>query len=281
MTKNILKVTITLIALASIISCIPGRDVRISTICESHPELCSNLHKIGDCRYLRTSLIRARYYNKVEPNQTHTRDLLAELDAYESCLELTLFLQYTRHKERKQLRFENYTETQNMMKSLLVKSKGTQDPHLAYYLWTRHQDLNAKAVFLNAAQRNDLKDSKLLTKLATIYSKTNSQYSLELFYRALKESNSLDDLPTNIFTLIMTTFYQNRQFEQAYIWALIAKEECNDKELPINLELILQKGLRSGKKQITNEDALEETAEHYIDLLEDGLFNIPAPQLKN
>ena len=242
MITKILKSTLILIALIATISCIPNKEDGLANICKSYPELCSDLHQIGDCRYKRTSLIRARYYDKIEPNQTHTRALLTELDNYESCLELTLFLQFTRNKERKELRLENYLAAQNLMKAVLKESKGTQDPHLAYYLWTRYQDLDARTVFLNAANQKDLKDIKLLAKLATIYSTEDPQLSLNLFYKALRESKSLDELPQNIFTSIMTIFYQNKQFAQAYIWALIAKEENTEKEFPINLDLILQKG---------------------------------------
>ncbi|MFT6985697.1 MAG: hypothetical protein ACJAT7_001512 [Psychromonas sp.] len=280
MITKILKSTLAITALFVMASCSPFQSDSLSAICESEPQLCDDLHQISDCRYKRTTLIRARYYDKIEPNEAHTRDLLTQLDNYESCLELTLFLQFTRHKERKKLRMENYLTAQKLMEEKLKESKGTQDPHLAYYLWTRHQDLNAKTVFLNAANKKDLTDIRLLTKLATIYSKEDPQRAIDLFYKALRESKSVDALPKNIFTLMMTIFYQNKEFEQAYIWALIAKEESTEKELPINLDLILQKGLINGTKVILNEDALEEQAEVYHNQLTDGIFNSDAPQFQ-
>lgn len=280
MNSMILKSTLLLSALLTTLSCTPFNKDSLSDICASEPQLCADLHQIGDCRYKRTTLIRARYYDKITPNEAHTRALLTELDDYESCLELTLFLEFTRHKERKNLRLENYLTAQKLMEEKLKESKGTQDPHLAYYLWTRHQDLDAKAVFLNAANQKELTDIRLLTKLATTYSKEDPQRALDLFYKALRESKSVDDLPKNIFSLIMTIFYQNKAFEQAYIWALIAKEENTEKEFPVNLDLILQNGLIHGKKVIVNEDELQEQAELYHKQLTEGVFSAEAPQFQ-
>lgn len=279
MITNKLKIALLLIASAALISCVPENKDGLTNICESDPELCNDLHKIGDCRYKRTSLIRARFYDKVEPSELHTQDLLRELDEYESCLELTLFMQFTRHKERKIHRIENYLTAQKLMQEKLDASKGTQDPYLAYYLWSHYQDLDAKKVFLKATRNTDLQEPKLLIKLARVYAKNSPQQALNLFYKALRNSESIDALPENTFTLIMSIYYQNKAFEQAYIWALIAIEEDTEKVFPINLDLILQKGLINREKKIKNTDALQESAINYHSQLEDGLFTLQAPHL--
>lgn len=279
MITNKLKIALLLIASAATISCVPDKKDTLTNICESDPELCNDLHKIGDCRYKRTSLIRARFYDKIEPSELHTLDLLRELDEYESCLELTLFMQFTRHKERKTHRIENYLTAQKLMQNKLEASKGTQNPHLAYYLWSHYQDLDAKKVFLTETRKKDLQDPKLLIKLAKVYSKHNPQQALNLFYKALRNSKSIDKLPENTFTLIMSIYYQHKAFEQAYIWALIAIEEDTEKTFPINLDLILQKGLINGEKKIKNTDALQKSAANYHNQLEDGTFILQAPHL--
>lgn len=280
MMTKIIKSTVILIMALLLSSCFLSKKDDLASICKSNPELCADTHKIGDCRYLRTNVIRARFYDKLEPSDLHTRNLLNELNEYESCLELTLFIQFTKQRGRKQQRLENYLQTQALMKKVLNKSKNTQDPHLAYYLWTRYQDLNAKQVFLEAARNKDLKDLKLLIKLATTYSKEDPQNSLNHFYEALSQSKSIDEIPKSTFTLIMTIFYQNKNFEQAYIWALIAKERNSKEEFPVNLDLILQKGLTNGPKLINNEDKLKEKAKSYWHKLEEGTFKIEAPELK-
>jgi len=279
MITNKLKIVLLLITSAAMISCVPDNKDGLTTICESDPELCNDLHKIGDCRYKRTSLIRARFYDKVAPSDLHTRDLLRELDEYESCLELTLFMQFTRRKERKKDRIENFFTARKLMQKKLDASRGTQDPHLAYYLWTHYRDLDAKKVFLKAANKKDLKDIKLLIKLAQFYAKKSPQYALNLFYKALRASKSVDELPENTFTLIMAIYYQNKVFDQAYIWALLAMEEETENEFPINLDLILQKGLINGEKLIKNTDALQEKADSYHRHLDAGAFTLQASHL--
>lgn len=252
----------------------------IGSICKDSPELCADLHQIGDCRFKRTTMIRARYYDKIAPSEINKRELLTQLDEYESCLELTLFLQFTRNKERKQQRLDNYLKTQALMREQLEKSKGTQDPMLAYYLWTRHQDLQARNVFLAAAKDNKVTDTRLLFKLAILNTKDDPQAALDTFYKALRMTTSLDQIPHSSFSTIMTLFYQNKQFEDAYVWAIISEEEDKEDEFPINLELILKKGIASRDKLIVNEEALKEKADRYYEQLEDGIFNIKAPILK-
>lgn len=251
----------------------------IGSICKDSPELCTDLHKIGDCRFKRTTVIRARYYDKIDPTEINRRGLLTELDEYESCLELTLFMQYTRNKNRKKLRLENHLKTQELIQINLEESKGTQDPTLAYYLWTRHQDMQARKVFLAFATKEGVSDPKILFKLASIYSKENPQKSLNLYYKGLRFSTSLKQTSPATFTMIMTLFYQKKLFEEAYIWALIAKKEEENDEYPINLELILQKGKSYGDRLILNEVELRERAQQYYKQLNEGKFQAEAPIL--
>ncbi|MCP4326703.1 MAG: DUF2989 domain-containing protein [Psychromonas sp.] len=251
----------------------------VNTICKNSPELCNDLHKIGDCRFKRSTVIRARHYDKIDPTESNKRKLLMELDDYESCLELTLFMEYTRNKNRNKVRMENFLTTQKLIKEHLLESKGTQDPMLAFYLWTRHQDMQAREVFLTAATKKGIDDPRLLFKLATIYAKDNPQEALDQFFYALQLSKSLDKISVSNFAMIMTIFYQHKQFEHAYVWALIAEKEDTEDEYPINLDLILRKGLSKGKNIIANEEQLSARAQDYYNQLNQGTFKIEAPQL--
>tara|TARA_R110001583_G_scaffold11285_2_gene51333 strand:+ start:2268 stop:3113 length:846 start_codon:yes stop_codon:yes gene_type:complete len=252
----------------------------INNICEDYPELCVDFHKIGECRFKRTTVIRARYYDKIEPSEIHQQQLLTELDEYESCLELTLLMQFTRNKMRTKQRFENFLATQSLIQEELKESKGTQDPLLAYYLWTHHQDLNARKVFMRVATQDNVNDPRLLFKLATVYAKDNPQEAINQLYKALHFSDSLENISSSIFPMIMTLFYQNKQFEQAYIWALISKQQDKEDQYPINLDLILKKGVLGGTDTIVNEKELTAIAEQYYDDLDDGVFKEKAPVLQ-
>jgi hypothetical protein len=277
--KTAFKLSIVCSALL-LMSCDSLKNDNISSICKDSPELCVDFHKISDCRFKRTTVIRARYYDKIEPSEAHLRQLLAELDDYQSCLELTLFIQFTRNKERKKKQVENYLATQALLQEHLKESKGTKDPMLAYYLWTTHQDMQARETFLAVATADNVSDPWLLFKLAIIYAKDDPQKALNQFYKALHLTRSLDEISPSIFAMIMTIFYQNRQFEEAYIWALITKEADEEDEVPINLELILKKGILGGEKLIVDEKKLIDKAEYYYEKLEDGIFKEEVPLLK-
>lgn len=253
-------------------ACLPKKEITVSTICKDDPELCSDIHKISDCRYVRTDLIRARYYNKTEPTGINKRNLLKELDRYKSCLELTLTMQLTRHVERKQQRIENYLAAKESIKVITKESTGTQDPFLAYYLWLHNQDMQAKQVFIKAATAKEMQDPDILAKLASAYSKTMPNEALKYFFKAMRVSNSIEDLPKTTFLNIMAIYFKKRDFENAFIWAYVNKEADFFEEYPVDFDLILQKGTPKGIKKITNEDELEDIAEKYYQQLDDGKF---------
>lgn len=258
-------------------SCDAFKNDSLTNICKNSPELCEDIYIVADCRFKRTSLIRARYYDKIEPTEIHKKALLTELDEYQSCLELTLFLQFTRNKQRKEQRLHNYLRAQELMKENIKASKGTQDPILAYYLWTHHQDKQARQVFLAAATQEGVSDAQLLFKLATDKSIETPQDALNIFYNALTLSDSMQHIPHSSFMNIMNIFYKSKHYEEAYIWALIAIKADKQKLSSINLELILQKGIMGGEKLISNDNQLQLKATNYYEQLQAGTFNEVPP----
>ena len=279
--NNLVKYTFLSGLLLSLTACdSSGSQDTVANICESNPELCADIHKGIDCRYKRSSLIRARYYDKVAPSEENTLKLLDELDDYDVCLELTLLMEYSQKQTQKQKSVENYLTIQKLLSEKLEGIQNSTDPHIAYYLWTHFQDKHAKSVFLKAAMKKNNKDIKMLLKLASAYSGEYPQYALDTFYKALQLTKSLDEIPLTTFTFMMTIYYRNKDFEQAYIWALMANKINHDDPLPINYDLILQKGHRGSKKLIKNEDELQKIADTYYSQLRKGKFKTKAPQLK-
>ena len=278
---NLFKYTVLSGLLLSLAACDFGdSQYTVSNICKSNSELCTDIHKGIDCRYKRSSLIRARYYDKVAPSNENTLTLLDELDDYNVCLELTLLMEYSHKQTQKQKSVENYLTIQKLLNEKLEGIQDSTDPNIAYYLWTHFQDKQAKHIFLKAAKKENIKDIRLLLKLASVYSNEYPQYSLDTFYNALQLTQSLAEIPLTTFTFMMTIYYRNYDFEQAYIWALMANKVNSEDPLPINYDLILQKGHRGGKKLINNEDELQTIADTYYSQLQKGKFKTKAPQLK-
>lgn len=246
----------------------------ISQICDEVPGMCSDLHVIGDCRYQRTSLIRSRYDHLQEPSDKNIKLLLEELDGYKTCLAPTLQIAYKRYKDRKQKRLDNYLASQKVIDQLLKDSVGTQDPNLAYYLWTNHKDLQAKKVFLAAANQTSLTDPSTLSKLAVYFSADEPQKSLDFYYRALRGSKNIEELPSNIFLQLVSFFFRNHKYEDTYVWAKVAIETSEELP-PIRLELIVERGYLTEDVQ----SKLDDRADKYIDALEDGIFKEQTPRL--
>jgi len=266
-----------LILISLVLSGCGLKEKSISQICEETPGICNDLHVIGDCRYNRTSLIRARYNHIQEPSGKNVKLLLEELDAYKICLAPTLQIAYKRYKDRKQKRLDNYLASQKVIDRLLKDSVGTQDPNLAYYLWTNFNDLQAKKVFLAAASKPNLTDPSILSKLAVYYSADEPQRSLDFYYKALRESKNVEELPSNIFLQLVSFFFRNHKYEETYIWANIALKTSDDESPPIRLELIVERGYLTEETQ----SELDDKASEYLDALEDGIFKEQAPILFN
>lgn len=262
-----------LLSVSILFGCFPEKEVSLANICESNAELCADLHKISDCRYDRADVIRARYYNKTTPSAIQKRELLKKLGRYESCLELTLSMQLTRHVERKQQRIENYLTVQQSIRTITTESTGTQDPFLAYYLWINNHDLQAKHVFIKAATSKEMKNPDILAKLASAYSKAMPAEGLKYFFKAMRVSHSIEDLPQTTFLNIMALYFKKRDFENAFIWAYINKEAEFFEDITVDFNLILHKGMPKGMNKITNEKELVETAEEYYQQLKNGNFN--------
>ena len=268
--KSLLLICVSIL----LIACDGFQATNISGMCDEKPAICEDFHQIGDCRFLRTSVIRARYQLEMVSNEKNTIKALEELDAYKSCLELTLQIAYTRYKDRKQKRLDNYLASKKVIDQLLVKSVGTQDPNLAYFLWTNHNDLAAKQVFLNATNQPNISDISLLTKLAIYHTADEPQRAIQFFYDALQKTDNIEALPTGIFIQIIGLFYSHHLYQEAYIWSIVATE-TNQDNAPINIEKIVKKGYFS--KQLQSE--LTNISEHYIEALEQGSFSQPAPAL--
>jgi len=98
-------------------------DDSLASICDNHPELCSDITRISDCGYKRTHLIRARYYAKKEPSNKTTLALMDKLTQYETCLEKKMHIQYSKNKTRNKQRMNNYLATQKSMQTILDKNK--------------------------------------------------------------------------------------------------------------------------------------------------------------
>ena len=252
----------------------------VTQICKENPELCEGfLQSVNQCRFKRTDLIRMRYTSKLEPTEHHTIELLDKLANYEQCLEATLQMGFKNNKSRKKGNMTNYFATQALTKKILADSKHTNNPHLAYYLWLHYHDLDAKKVFFDAVTKKKTKDVDLLIKAATVYAAEEPQKSLDTFYKALRYSHSFKEFPISTFTLIMTIYYQNRLYERAYVFALLAERVNDGDETHINLDLVLRKGNPNGEQLIKDTDKLETIADNYYTALKAGKFKERAPEL--
>jgi hypothetical protein len=251
-----------------------SQEASMEQICEEQAAICDDLHEMGDCRRERLSLIRLRYNHILEPSEKNTQLLLEELNEYKVCLEPTLHIAYTRYKDRKQKRLDNYLVSQGVIEELLAKSKDTQDPNLAYYLWTNYKDLRAKRVFLNAANQPNLTDVSLLIKLAVYHSSDEPQQSINFYYKALQESKSIEELPQSMFLQLVSFFYTNHLYEETYLWAKITLSTSNEPP-PINLDMIIQRGRLSKDVQ----SKLEKQASDYLSAIKSGTFKEKTPIL--
>lgn len=165
--------------------CDNGRNS--DTICKNNPELCEDLHKDSWCRYEKGDLIRQRFILKTTPNPTGKQiyDQLRFLEVYSKCIELASGVQHKVNVQRTNDRLRAFGISVQNLEELQESTKGSQDPYLAYYHWSRLDDAKSLAVLIKAEKEGQISDPELLSKLAIYYLKTDAARAKKLYLDVL------------------------------------------------------------------------------------------------
>ncbi|WP_028769004.1 DUF2989 domain-containing protein [Shewanella fidelis] len=225
-------------------------------ICNKNPELCADLHKDSWCRFEKGDLIRNRYKLKItpEPSGKLIYDQLVYLEDYNKCVELAAGVQHILHPERTNDRARAFGLSSQTLFELQQTTKGSNDPHLAYYHWSRFNDVKAGDIFFAAEKAGTIKDVELIAQLAAYYLRINPAKAKALYAQALNGSNKDNFQPD--WLLALATLYRNENNQEVEYWLSMTNILMTDAKYTESQMLALVKGNRKLQQKL-DKDANE------------------------
>lgn len=242
------------------------RPTNTQIICKKNPELCADLHKDSWCRFERGDLIRNRFKlkNIQEPSGKQIYDQLVYLENYNKCVELAAGVQHILHPERTNDRARAFGLSSQSLAQLQETTKGSIDPHLAYYHWSRFNDPDAEAVLFTAERENKITDIELKAQLASYFVKVNPSKSKHLYAQVLQES-STDEFQTD-WLLALATLYRIENKAEIEYWLSRTNIELTKANYSKEQMLALIKGDKGLQQR------LDRDAEKLADQLKSGKY---------
>ena len=270
MTRNFVIITsfISFIAFSGLSGCEKQPDT--STICINNPELCSDLHADSWCRYEKGDLIRKRYKLKFteSPSGKQIYQQLLNLEKYNQCIELAAGVQHILHPERTNDRIRAFGLSAQSLSQMQDTTKNSQDFYLAFYHWTRFNDMEAEKVVLAAHKAHQIDDILLLSQIASYFQKFDA-YQSNLIYLEVLDISDEDNFNPDWLLGLSNNYQKLNDLELTYLLSranvLMTKRHVSEEKM---LALIY------GDK--TLQSLLDRQAEELVDVIEDGEFSTSA-----
>lgn len=241
----------------------------LNSICESTPQMCSDLNTDSHCKEERASLIFSRFYEHNTPTEDNKYILLKEFEKYNKCVARAAQIEHIKLKEKTTSRVEGHLTAQKEMYRLYQDTKGTSHPGLLYFHWSRQNDENAMSKLLSMEDTPAVKNDKEIQMfLATYYAKVDVDKTIDLLYSVL-ELNKAGETPSpEVYASLVSLFYKQDKLKHAYTFAKVAQlSGFNDIEI-----LPIQHKLESEGKDF---GPLDDLAQQTFDSVQGGTFISP------
>ncbi|GAB3033443.1 DUF2989 domain-containing protein [Bowmanella dokdonensis] len=240
----------------------------VKDICETYPDMCSDLNPDGWCRAEKADIIKHRYQMSVSPTDKLRYDLLLDFEDYKKCISKASQIEHIKLKEKKSERIRGLLTAERELKRLANETRDATTPHLLYYQWSRFHSEQALQGFLQYEKNNQLEYPEMQVALATYYSKFDRPKTIRLLYHALELYKEDEEIDREIFRSLSSLFMKEEQFDWAYLWGYVAREFGVEDLNLTSIQAILHE---QGKKTAP----IEDKAAHYIELIEEGRFIAP------
>jgi hypothetical protein len=209
-------------------------------VCNQYPHLCIDMHKDSFCKDERSDVILARF-NTEEQIPSLDKAMYDELlvsEKYEACIKIKSQIRHVQHKYRATDRTEGYLNILKKLEVLKKATKGSKNPYLAYYHWSRFRDKRALKNFINAERMKEINTPELKGWLADYYSRSNPEKALTLYKEAIAETD-IDDINNRWLVSIATISKRLGLNDAYYVYHKIAAElDAHDVDERILMEAI-------------------------------------------
>ncbi len=187
-------------------------------LCQQHQKICEEFHDDSWCKKERIEVGMANIADKIDPQDIHKFDQLIAYENYNKCVTHASNIEHIKLKEKKSRRIENMMRARARLEELAEQTRNLEHPRLLYYHWTRFLDEQALDKFLAMEGTKALETPESQYELATYYSKTDQQKTLQLLFHSLELFDPDSKINNEIFKTLSTIFAEKQQAKQAYIW---------------------------------------------------------------
>ncbi|USD39240.1 MULTISPECIES: DUF2989 domain-containing protein [Ferrimonas] len=252
------------IALVALLLPLSACDTRLTLqqVCEAQPQMCQDVPLTGWCIKERSQVIWTRYEDDPSDRRTIYNELIS-LENYVGCMEkATMIENRIVAKERETARIESYIASQKALKKLQQSTVSDPSPYLSFYHWTRLNDHQALARFLDSERKGELNSIQLKQFAASYYSRINPEKAVAYL---------LDILPTLPHPAVDTYLELSNEYltlDQPASAYLFAKMTAQFKPELVNAQRL--RLLQASSK--VDKATLDAKAATLLDKLEQGSF---------
>lgn len=260
--------TLLVITMLSLSACDEMSSMSIASICEKDTSYCSDLNPDSWCRAEKSVIIRERYEDAMQPADMNKYQLLLGFEAYKKCIERASKIEHIKFKEKQAGRVKGLLTAEREIRRLSNATARSNDPYLLYYHWSRNGNEKALEEFMGYMDSGELETSELQVALASYYTKFDLPKTVKTLHHAIELHEKDDQIDANIFSSLTTIHLKLEQFDQAYIWGLVAVEhDVQDLDIVQVETLLLQQG--------ANIKQLQKMAKSYSEAIDKGQFVRP------
>lgn len=238
----------------------------LSGICKNHPELCEDIQTAGWCRNERADLIRLRYKGLTEPKNedNHYRTLLA-WETFRDCINVASQITHIKAADKVSIRTEAYLASLEGIKKLEQQVSKSSYPPLVYYRWSHFGNERDLKKLLRLDRQGKMRTTEQQLMIASYYAKYDKAKELAAHHKALEYLTADQEVPYSSFASLATNYYQNKEYDQAYVWSVLASNHQIDS---VNLAQ-LQHMMKASDEEIAQ---LEEQADDIMDQINQRRF---------
>jgi len=259
---------LSLIVAALALTACGEKELGITEVCKSKPELCADLYEDGHCRLERSELILQRFAERKMPSDVNKYRLLLKLERYSKCMDLVKGIEHIKLKEKTTARVNSFMSAEADIAKLIKETASSDYPGLLYFHWSRLQSREHLERFEQAAKEGKLDTPDLKFALARYYIDRDRKLALTTMFEALKLYKAGDEVDTDIYTSLTSLYFKLGQLPQSYHWAYLAKEAGVER---VELETII----KAAKDKKLDTSKIENIADATLDSIESGRFAIP------
>ncbi|WP_417614758.1 DUF2989 domain-containing protein [Oceanisphaera sp.] len=215
---NINRVFLMLVTPLFLAAC--ERD-RIPDLCEDPAALCVELHQGKSCRVERTALIHAHGQHASAPGDQSDYHLIQTLQQYRNCLAPWLVIKDPQHQERKNDKVEVVIQAKEAITQLASRTAQSDDPYLLLWHWQYQSSHQAKARFIQLAERPEMQQPELQKVLAAFLLLRNSQAAEQALHHALSLYDQNAAIDTDIIATLLTLYIRERRYQEVWVWSRV------------------------------------------------------------